>query len=324
MEPAPPEQPLETVLVAAPLETVLLAPPPNAPPPRPRVWTALLATAAYFAASLVVGGAAAALAVLRFGPWGPGGAPPEPAQVEALFSTPAFLLAGALLQCAVAAGIALLASGLSPEPLRARLALRRPALGPGALALACLGLLLTGAMVQELVAVLGIPVTGALAHFTRAVQGLSPAQLAVALAVGGGIVPIGEELFFRGYVQSRLCRRWGAWPGIAFTALAFGAAHLDWLHGASAAVAGVFLGWLAQRTGSTVPGIAVHAVNNVVAIALTWAVPEPALSRAGHAALLAAFAAATAVAVGGLVRRLPPAGGRDAPPETTTPPGPEA
>jgi membrane protease YdiL (CAAX protease family) len=293
--PPSPEQPLETVLVAPP------APPP--PPARPRVWTVLLALAAYLVGSLVAGIVVAALVygtLVR-----EHGAAADPEQLGSAFASPAVLLASALVQFALAAGVAVAAASLSRERLAARLALVRGGMRTGALALACLGLLLSGAVVQELVRVLGIPLTGALAQLERALRGLSPGALAVALVVGGVLAPIGEELFFRGYVQSRLCRRWGAWRGIVSTAAFFALAHLDPVHSASALVAGLYLGWLAVRTGSTVPGIVVHAVNNLVAIATGWAFPDPVVSRATHAGFLAAYLAGAVAVTAWLARRLP-------------------
>ncbi|HYD42570.1 MAG TPA: CPBP family intramembrane glutamic endopeptidase [Anaeromyxobacter sp.] len=303
MEPPPPEQPLETVLVAP-------APPPLAAAP-PRVWTTFLALAAYLVGSLVAGSIVVALAYV--GATRPHGAPPDPEQVGAALVSPLGLLASVLVQLALAVGIALAAAGLSRERLTARLALGRAALGAGALALASLGLLLCGGVMQELVEVLGIPITGPLEQLERVLRALSPGELAVALLVGGVLVPMGEELFFRGYVQSRLCRRWGTWPGIACTAIFFALAHFDLLHSASALVAGFYLGWLAQRTGSTVPGMIVHAVNNLVAIATGWALRDPELSRGAHAALLAALLAGAVAVIAWLARRLPRAAPAAAP-----------
>lgn len=302
MESPPPEQPLETVLVAPPPAPDQAPPPPPAPAP-PRVWTAFLALAVYLVGGLVAAGIVAAFVLLPVARQH--GAAPDPEQVTAAFLSPPILLASVLVQLALAVGISLAAASLSRERLAARLALRRAAVGAGALALASLGLLLTGAALQELVRLLGIPLTGTLAQVERVMRALSPAEVAVALAVGGVLVPIGEELFFRGYVQSRLCRRWGTWPGIACTATFFALAHFDLLHSASALVAGLYLGWLAQRTGSTVPGMVVHSVNNLVAIATAWAFADPDLPRATHAALLAAYLAGAVAVIAWLARRLP-------------------
>jgi membrane protease YdiL (CAAX protease family) len=280
-----------------------MAPPAPVPAPRPRVWTAFLALAAYLVGGLVAAAVVAAAAMLPFARRH--GAAPGPDEMAAAMASPPILLTSVLVQLALTLGVSLVAALLSRERLAARLALRRAAVGAGALALASLGLLLGGAAVQEAVRALGVPMTGSLAELERVLRGLSPGAFVVALAVGGVLVPIGEELFFRGYVQSRLCRRWGSWPGIAWTSLFFALAHFDPIHSASALVAGVYLGWLAQRTGSTVPGIVVHSVNNLVAIATGWALPDPDVSRAAHAALLAGYLAAAVAVTAWLARRLP-------------------
>ncbi len=303
MEPSPPEQPLDTVLVVAPTAPHSVAPPAPVPAAPPRVWTAFLALAAYLVGSLVAGAVVAAAVIFPLARQR--GAAPGPEELGAALASPPLLLGSVLVQLALTVGLSLVAASLSRERLAARLALRRAAVGAGALALASLGLLLCGAVVQEAVRALGIPMTGSLAQLERVLRGLSPGAFVVALAVGGVLVPIGEELFFRGYVQSRLCRRWGTWPGIAWTALFFALAHLDPIHSASALVAGIYLGWVAQRTGSTVPGIVVHAVNNVVAIATGWALPDPDVSRATHVALLGASLAGAVAVLAWLARRLP-------------------
>jgi membrane protease YdiL (CAAX protease family) len=95
----------------------------------------------------------------------------------------------------------------------------------------------------------------------------------------------GEEIFFRGYVQSRLDQvfprnfnlrrvRFGA--GLILTALLFGLLHsfntvdyfsgrftFAWTLAGSTAAMGLFYGWLKERTGSIVPGIALHALTNL-------------------------------------------------------------
>ena len=48
-------------------------------------------------------------------------------------------------------------------------------------------------------------------------------------------------------------------------ALLFSLLHLDAIQGLTALVCGVFLGWLAERSGSILPGILLHFVNNCLA-----------------------------------------------------------
>jgi uncharacterized protein len=39
------------------------------------------------------------------------------------------------------------------------------------------------------------------------------------------VIAPAEELFWRGFVQGALCRRFGRWPGAAVAAMAYGGAH---------------------------------------------------------------------------------------------------
>ncbi|WP_294809189.1 CPBP family intramembrane glutamic endopeptidase [uncultured Gemmiger sp.] len=97
-----------------------------------------------------------------------------------------------------------------------------------------------------------------------------------ALLAGGGaelflqfvslcLVPaVTEELFFRGALQG-LLRPSGSAAAIFGTALLFGLLHLDLAQGLTAFISAVFLGWLAERSGSILPGMLLHFVNNSLA-----------------------------------------------------------
>ena len=73
-----------------------------------------------------------------------------------------------------------------------------------------------------------------------------------------------EELFFRGALQG-LLRPCGSAVAIFGPALLFALLHLDPIQGLTALVCGVFLGWLAERSGSILPGMLLHFVNNCIA-----------------------------------------------------------
>lgn len=75
---------------------------------------------------------------------------------------------------------------------------------------------------------------------------------------------IAEELFFRGALQG-LLRPCGSAAAIFGPALLFALLHLDPIQGLTALVCGVFLGWLAERSGSILPGILLHFTNNCLA-----------------------------------------------------------
>ena len=94
------------------------------------------------------------------------------------------------------------------------------------------------------------------------------------------LAPIWEELIFRGFLYRGLAAsRLGTAGTIVLTALIWASLHFDktWLGFTDIFVAGLVLGWLRWRTGSTYVTIAVHAMQNAIAgaaitaIALGWA-----------------------------------------------------
>ena len=101
---------------------------------------------------------------------------------------------------------------------------------------------------------------------TRALQRLiqlgdDPMPLWVVWLVLGLTPGICEELFFRGLIFSGM-RRLGAWPAVLVTALLFGLAHASIYRLLPTFILGVLLGVVRWRSGSVVPGIVMHAVNN--------------------------------------------------------------
>jgi membrane protease YdiL (CAAX protease family) len=91
------------------------------------------------------------------------------------------------------------------------------------------------------------------------------------------IVPLTEELLFRGLFYFGLSRRYGHGIGLLGSAILFGLAHLSPVPMLYAGVAGLILGSVAARSGSVWPGIAVHAGVNALPLLL----PERALPIRG-------------------------------------------
>lgn len=100
------------------------------------------------------------------------------------------------------------------------------------------------------------------------------------------IAPFAEETFFRGYFFGAL-RNWrGPWPAAVVTGVVFGAIHV-----ASApvvfllplAIFGFVLCVVRWRTGSLLPCIALHAINNSIAFGASqsWTVGQTALLAVG-------------------------------------------
>ncbi|MDX6720340.1 MAG: protease family protein, partial [Solirubrobacteraceae bacterium] len=100
----------------------------------------------------------------------------------------------------------------------------------------------------------------------------STLNLALVVVLITVVAPLGEELFFRGYFFAAL-RNWkGFLPAAIVTGLVFGGVHIGSAPiGFTVPLAffGFGLCVLYQRTGSLYPGIALHAINNSIALGLT-------------------------------------------------------
>ncbi len=81
--------------------------------------------------------------------------------------------------------------------------------------------------------------------------------------------PLIEEVVFRGFLQPWLVQNLGWNAGLVLTAAAFAG-----LHGPREFpvifLLGLYLGWLARRTRSLWAPLAVHVLNNAVAVGLVW------------------------------------------------------
>lgn len=172
------------------------------------------------------------------------------------------VVATGLTEAVLFGGYALLAARLSQVPVRETMAMRRPR--PDSRP----WLLVPGAVV--LISAVSLAVEPFL-HGDRD-QGLTPTRaphghewitLAAALVVLGLIVPLGEELMFRGLGFAAL-RRWAV-PG---SAIGFAVAHGLVSLLVPVLVAGLVLALLRSRTGSLWPGYATHASINVIGIVL--------------------------------------------------------
>lgn len=84
------------------------------------------------------------------------------------------------------------------------------------------------------------------------------------------IVPIGEEVFFRGFVYGGLRQRWGVVAAAVTSALFFAAVHMQVVHGLPIFVLGVLLAVLYERTRSLVPSMVAHGINNTIAVLAIW------------------------------------------------------
>ncbi|MEI6223670.1 MAG: type II CAAX endopeptidase family protein [Deltaproteobacteria bacterium] len=102
---------------------------------------------------------------------------------------------------------------------------------------------------------------------THLFEGTGAYRLAMALAASV-LAPVAEEVAFRGYLLSALRTHLRPGPAIVGSSVLFACMHLDPVRFPAVLFLGLFLGWLAWRTGSVWPAVAAHAVNNALGSAL--------------------------------------------------------
>ncbi len=101
-----------------------------------------------------------------------------------------------------------------------------------------------------------------------------PARIIIVLAAGVA-APIGEELFFRGWLQGLLARRYSTFAAIFWTAVVFSLTHGDVVGFIPRVELGLLFGFLRASTGSIYPDIVAHATHNLVSLALLFYSPNP-------------------------------------------------
>lgn len=289
------------------------APPlPGAPaaPPKPAVWPVFvgflaIVTTAQLVGAAVLGGLFAAELVAS------GADPLDVGRVLERLGTfalsPRALIAGAAVNSTVLTAGSLAAARLAKVPVRARLRLGPGEMGPGKIAAGAVGAVALGQLCSCILSLAGLSEVGILRQLGEMIPRMPlPSFALFALLVGAG-APIGEELFFRGFMQTRLSERWHRAAAIGVTALLFGVMHLDPVQGAFAVVMGFYLGWLADAARSIRPAIAAHAANNCASLLLgRFLAPET--TAAIDVVILAASAAVLGACVLVIVRRSAPRG----------------
>jgi membrane protease YdiL (CAAX protease family) len=101
----------------------------------------------------------------------------------------------------------------------------------------------------------------------------SPADVALLVALVALVVPVGEEVFFRGLAYGAFRRALGRHAGVLASAVFFAAAHVQPVEFLPILILGMILAYLYEYTGSLVPGMIAHAVNNLAALVLFYLTP---------------------------------------------------
>lgn len=95
----------------------------------------------------------------------------------------------------------------------------------------------------------------------------------------GVFAPMVEELVFRGAILAVLLTVFPrSWQGIVVSALLFALIHVNPAQMPHAFICGLLLGWMYVRTGSIVPGVVFHWVNNTIAYILCNILPDPTIT----------------------------------------------
>jgi membrane protease YdiL (CAAX protease family) len=152
------------------------------------------------------------------------------------------------------------------------LRLRAPGLAP--LGLAVLGLVALTPVVQWLG---GLTDTLPVPEWMEELERQSAEMIERALVGSGTGVPfllatmaltpaVCEELLFRGYVHRQVERRLGPVWAVALVGILFGLYHMQPTKALPLAVLGAWLGFITWTSGSIVPAVVVHFLNNALAV----------------------------------------------------------
>ena len=108
----------------------------------------------------------------------------------------------------------------------------------------------------------------------------NPLDWLLVFTVGALVPGVCEEITFRGLIQTGLRRSYGPRHAVVWTGFLFAMLHLNPWNFLGLWFFGSFLGYLTERTGSVIPAIILHLLNNTFALIVfslqteeTWASP---------------------------------------------------
>jgi membrane protease YdiL (CAAX protease family) len=147
---------------------------------------------------------------------------------------------------------------------------------------ALLGTIALAQVLDSMLRLLNLYEVSTLAKFDEALVGIGAARMVLAIIVLGPLTGFAEELFFRGYMQTRLVQRWPIWRAVVITSVCFGILHLDLVHSVVAGILGLWFGFVTERAESIRPAVWAHAGNNSLAVVLS----ATGLSELGTAVII--------------------------------------
>ncbi len=247
-------------------------PVPPAPRPPPRVFSAVLAPFIAIPIVAIVSGIATAVPaiVIHWQEISQAQGNPEVMQriILDFVTTPLGLVCSIVPAELAFLAMVLFAVRLSPQFLIDRLALHRPRTPWWAYVLFALASPALGMIGAQLASLLRTDESESIGFLFETFQKL-PLWLGLAAILIYSVSPgICEEMFFRGYVQSRLLKRWHPVLAIGFASVFFSLAHIEPAHALLVFPLGVWMGVIAWRTGSIWPSITTHTLNNAYGVTL--------------------------------------------------------
>lgn len=105
----------------------------------------------------------------------------------------------------------------------------------------------------------------------------TPETRVVLILAASVAAPVGEELFFRGWLQTAFTRRLRRTTSVLLTAVLFSLVHGDPVGFVARVELGILFGVARAWTGSLWPSIAMHGVHNFVSIAALYLAANPQL-----------------------------------------------
>jgi membrane protease YdiL (CAAX protease family) len=190
---------------------------------------------------------------------------PDEPERTVLHGLPGLLAGGIASSTALVLTLLLVVRPLAPARLRL---LPGRETGP-ALFVMVVGVLALGQALDSLTTLAGLANRGAMPVIRRALADAVGPDLFAAVVVIAFLAGTAEELFFRGYIQTSLRLHWRPLPAVAVTSLCFGLLHFEWIHAALAFALGLYLGFIVELTGSALPAVVCHVVNNAVFTLIT-------------------------------------------------------
>ena len=283
---------------------------------RPSAWPALVAYLVAFVGSLLASAIVVVLPVWRYRGLGPSRFAEEvtrfatsaPGLIAVAGTNAAVLFAVAALFVRIGAGR--VASSSAPAfaaSLSASMRLGPSRTGARSLAAALAGMLGLSFACASAVDLAGARTDSVMYTLAQGLHALPWSLFAIALA-GVAVAPgIAEEAFFRGFFQTRIAAAWGRRGALVASAAAFAVIHIDPAQMAVAFAAGLYLGWIADRSESVRPTMLAHALNNAVFVVLAriGSGGDAIASRTTTFLVLAAGALVFAAAAALIVREAP-------------------